>query len=243
MKNDTSMGTGWVYIDVPATSCYVMFHWDSIGQMPGQGEQGYSVSGEAWIKNGIVSFNNKIVTSHIDLKTGKQVSADVTKQYTNVSSNQTYTTSPVTTLNRKYYTPANASGYYEAGVTNVVYLYEDPAQQPTQPPTQPPVPTQPPTPVPGSGKLMGDTDDDNVVSVLDATRIQRVLANLDKKTQYYDIVGDVDQDTNVTIVDATMIQRYMAGIKLPEKYKINVRIQNEQPTTPAPTCPPMCSSP
>lgn len=237
MKNDTSMGAGWVYIDVPATSCYVMFHWDSIGQMPGQGEQGYSVSGEAWIKNGIVSFNNKIVTSHIDLKTGKQVSADVTKQYTNVSSNQTYTTSPVTTLNRKYYTPANASGYYEAGVTNVVYLYEDPAQQPTQPPTQPPVPTQPPTPVPGSGKLMGDTDDDNVVSVLDATRIQRVLANLDKKTQYYDIVGDVDQDTNVTIVDATMIQRYMAGIKLPEKYKINVRIQNEQPTTPAPTTP------
>ena len=40
-----------------------------------------------------------------------------------------------------------------------------------------------------------------------------------------------------------MIQRYMAGIKLPANYKINVRVQNEQPTTPAPTQKPTTPSP
>ena len=240
LKNDTSMGSGWKYIDVPATSCYVMFHYNDM-QVPGQGEQGYTVSGEAWIKGGVVSFNNRIVTSHIDLKTGKQVSADVTKQYTNVSSNATYTTAPVTTLNRKHYTPANASGYYEAGVTNVVYLYDEPdaTEPPTQPVTQPP--TQPVTTGPGAGKLMGDVDDDDEVTVLDANRIQRVLAGLEKKSDLYDIIGDVDQDGEVTILDATVIQRFIAGMKLPDSYKINVRIKGEdptQPTTAPPTVPP-----
>ncbi len=225
MKNDTATGAGWVYIDVPTTSCYVMFHYGDM-QLPGQGEQGYSVSGEAWIKNGVVSFNNKIVTSHIEIKTGKQVSADVTKQYTNVSSNQTYTTSPVTTLNREYYTPANASGYYEAGVTNVVYLYTDEGEKPTEPPTQP-KPTSA-----GTGKLMGDTDEDNTISVLDSTLIQRVLVDLAAKTASYNIVGDVDQDGAVTIIDATTIQRFLAGLKLDDKVKINVRIDGDEPTEP-----------
>ncbi len=240
MKNDTSMGTGWVYIDVPTSSCYVMFHYGS-DQLPDQGEPGYVVSGEAWIKAGVVSFSNRIVTSHIDLKTGKQVSADVSKQSDNVNTTMTYTTSPVTTLNREYIAPANASGFYEAGVTNVVYLYEEAGEKPTDPPTQPP------TPAPGSGKLMGDADDDDKVTVLDATRIQRVLADLNKKSEFYDIVGDVDQDGKVTILDATVIQRYMAGIKVPDTYKINVRVQSDPvnpttgpvtPTTPDPTDPP-----
>ncbi|MBQ7218656.1 MAG: starch-binding protein, partial [Ruminococcus sp.] len=238
LKNDDSMGSGWKYIDVPATSCYVMFHYNDM-QVPGQGEKGYTVSGEAWIKSGIVSFNNKIVTSHIDLKTGKQVSADVSKQYTNVSSNQTYITTPVTTLGKKYYVPANATGFYESGVTNVVYLYEEQQQQPTQPPTQPPTkPVDNPTTPIGSGKLMGDADGDDEVTVLDATRIQRVLASLEQKNADYDIVGDVDQDGEVTILDATAIQRYKAGLSIGEQCKINVRVQGgADPTTSAPTTP------
>ena len=232
LKNDTSMGSGWKYIDVPATSCYVMFHYNDM-QVPGQGEKGYTVSGEAWIKSGIVSFNNKIVTSHINLKTGAQISADVTKQYTNVSSSATYTTSPVTKAGFKSIAPANATGFYEAGVSNVVYLYEEEATPPTQP-TQPTV--QPPTSAPGSGKLMGDADDDDEVTVLDATRIQRVLADLEQKGQYYNIVGDVDQDGDVTILDATAIQRWLADLPTPAGYKINVRVQGPvDPTTTQPT--------
>ena len=206
MKNDDSMGPGWVYIDVPTAACYVMFHTTNpVLQVPGQGEKGYTVSGEAWIKNGIVSFNNKIVTSHIELSTGKQLSADVVKEYTNVSSNQIYTTSPKKDLNRDYVSPANASGFYEAGVTNVVYLYDkekvDPGPGPTEPPT------------PGEGKLMGDVDLDKSVSILDATAIQRGLASLTTLSDEAKEVADVDQDKSVSILDATCIQRYLAGFK------------------------------
>ena len=210
MKKDKEMGTGWYYIDIPATSCYVMFHEASLGQTPGQGEQGYTVSGEAWIKGGAVTFNNKIVTSHIDLKTGQQVSNDVVKQYTSVSSNNTYTTNPVRSLNRQYYVPANATAYYEAGVTNVVYLYTD---EPLPDEPDPSDPSDPSTPQPGSRVLMGDADGDKSVTIVDATRIQRVLAALEESNSYYNVAGDVDGLAGVTIIDATLIQRYLASLK------------------------------
>ena len=202
MKDDTSMGTGWVYVDIPATSCYVMFHYGDM-QVPGQGEKGYTVSGEAWIKDGIVSFNNKIVTSHIELATGKQLSDDVVKQYTNVSSNTIYTTAANSSLGRKYIIPANASGYYEAGVTNVVYLYlakeEDPGPGPEPP-------------VPGDGNIMGDADLDGTVSILDATAIQRHLAEIKTLADSAMALSDVDEDKEVSILDATCIQRYLADL-------------------------------
>ena len=205
LKNDDSMGAGWKYIDIPATSCYVMFHTTNPTlQVPGQGEKGYEVSGEAWIKGGIVSFNNRIVTSHIELSTGKQLAADVVKEYTNVSSNKVYTTSPKKNLNRKYVSPANASGFYKAGVSNVVYLYMEEEQV---------TPTEPgPGPGPGSGKKYGDSDLDGEVSIFDATLIQRALAGITTQSDESKAVSDVDQDKEVTIIDATYIQRYLANI-------------------------------
>ena len=195
MKADSSMGTGWVVIDVPTTACRVMFHY-SDKQVPGQGEQGYAVSGEAWIKDGIVSFNNTIVTSHIELSTGKQLSPDVVKEYTNVSSNQVYTTSPNKRLNREYITPANASGFYTAGVTNVVYLYDKKQDGPV---------------VPGDGTLIGDADTDGEVSILDATTIQRELVNLEVEA-FDEVAANVDGDEEVSILDATEIQRWLVGL-------------------------------
>lgn len=198
MADDTSMGKGWVVCDVPAASCYVMFHCAD-KQVPGQGEKGYTVSGEAWIKDGIVSFNNKIVTSHIDLETGKQLSADVTREYTSVSSNQVYTTSALKSLNRKYVTPANASGFYQAGVTNVVYLYTEKDE---------------PIINPGDGILIGDADLDDEVTIFDATAIQRHLAGMeelsDKQKQ---AAAPCDSDNEITIFDVTYIQRFLADMK------------------------------
>ena len=194
MKPDDSMGDGWVYIDVPTTACRVMFHYDG-KQVPGQGEQGYAVSGEAWIKDGIVSFNNTIVTSHIELSTGKQLASDVTKKYTNVSSNQVYTTSVNRTLKRDYISPANASGFYEAGVTNVVYLYGEKGTTPV---------------IPG-GALIGDADNDGEVTILDATAIQRTLAGLPVDS-YNEDNANCDGDEEVSILDATAIQRWLAGL-------------------------------
>ena len=203
-KADGSTEEGWVYIDVPSTSCYVMFHYGD-KQMPGQGEKGYKVAGEAWIRDGVVSFNNKIVTSHIELSSGKQLAEDVIKEYTSVSSNQIFTTSPKTDLNRKVVAPANASGFFEAGVTNVVYLYQDEEE-----------------PVPGEGTLLGDADKDDRVTIIDVTVIQRVLADYDVES-YDSKAANVDGDRKVTILDANAIQRWVAGLDL-EGSKINTRV-------------------
>lgn len=201
MLADESMGAGWVYKDVPITACRVMFHYDMY-QVPGQGEKGYAVSGEAWIKDGIVSFNNTIVTSHIDLITGEKLADDVTKQYTNVSSNQTYLTKADSTLTKTYNVikPANASGFYEAGVTNVVFLY-----------TKKDDPGPGPDPQPGEGTLIGDSDKDGEITIIDATAIQRQLADLEVEN-FDEIAADCDKDGEVTIVDATLIQRWLAEL-------------------------------
>ena len=201
MEKDDETGPGWYRIEVPATSCYVMFHETSIGQTPGQGEKGYTVSGEAWIKGGAVSFNNRIVTSHIELSTGRQLADDVVKEYTGVSSNQVYTTSVLRSLKqtRDYTTPANASGFYEAGVTNVVYLYGEE--------------TGTPGPQPGEGKLMGDADLSGDISILDATVIQRVLAALETQSEESAKLSDVNNNGETDILDATYIQRYLAAIE------------------------------
>ena len=58
----------------------------------------------------------------------------------------------------------------------------------------------------------GDADGDGRVSILDATRIQRRLANLCTKYEIVATSADVDRDGSVTILDATRIQRYKASI-------------------------------
>lgn len=58
----------------------------------------------------------------------------------------------------------------------------------------------------------GDADGDGLVSILDATRIQRKLAGLCTKFEIVETSADVDRDGSVTILDATRIQRYKASI-------------------------------
>lgn len=63
--------------------------------------------------------------------------------------------------------------------------------------------------------LRGDADGDNLIAVLDATRIQRVLARL--VTEDIDAItmrGDVDGD-GLNILDATAIQRSLASMGNP----------------------------
>ncbi len=83
---------------------------------------------------------------------------------------------------------------------------------PTERPTEPP--TVPPTQAPNEPK-MGDVDGDGTVSVMDATIIQRSVAQLttieDEKTQY----ADTNKDGKVSIMDATIVQRFVAQL-IPE---------------------------
>ena len=196
MKDDPDQSDSkWLVVTVPTNACYVMFHMVS-NQVPDQGEPGYEVSGEAWIKDNVTSFNCTIITSHVDLETGEKLSPDVTKDYTNVRSNQTYTTSPDTTLHRNYVAPALASGFYQPGVLNVVYLYTDEQQH-------------------GDDDLIyGDVDLDKYVTIMDATLLQRALAKSVSLTDDQQTVADVDVNDTVDAVDVTLIRRYLAEMKV-----------------------------
>ena len=58
----------------------------------------------------------------------------------------------------------------------------------------------------------GDADLDGVVTIIDATMIQRFLVDLEKLGDEALKQADADGDGDVTILDATYIQRYLVGI-------------------------------
>lgn len=69
-------------------------------------------------------------------------------------------------------------------------------------------------------KLLGDTDGDDSVTIVDASVIQRHLAEIPTAV-YIEAAVDADQDGQVTIIDATAIQRWLAEqkpMKVSEKY-------------------------
>ena len=59
--------------------------------------------------------------------------------------------------------------------------------------------------------ILGDTDGDGDVTILDATAVQRTLADLPTQS-YNEKAADADEDGEVTILDATSIQRYLADL-------------------------------
>lgn len=64
----------------------------------------------------------------------------------------------------------------------------------------------------GTEKLLGDADSDSLVTVLDATRIQRYKADLVDTGSIDLTAADYDEDGDVTILDATRIQRSLAEL-------------------------------
>ena len=92
------------------------------------------------------------------------------------------------------------------------------APVPTEPATTAPIPTEPVTtaPVPTEPKptepafLLGDVDGDGKVNIVDATEIQRFIAELTDFTDEQKNAADVDGNGVVDISDATLLQRYLA---------------------------------
>jgi len=91
---------------------------------------------------------------------------------------------------------------------------EAPVIQQTEPPTEPP--SEAPTtsfeyaPLPPRDVVMGDVDGDGFVSILDATRIQLIVAELYVPTKYMLIVGDYDGDSIFSVIDATRMRYDLA---------------------------------
>ena len=64
--------------------------------------------------------------------------------------------------------------------------------------------------------ILGDTDGDGVMSILDATKIQRVLVDLDKdENGMLSLRGDTNEN-GLDILDATRLQRFIANYKTDE---------------------------
>ena len=64
--------------------------------------------------------------------------------------------------------------------------------------------------------ILGDADNNGSIDIIDATFIQRKLADLD--TPYTDEFlrqGDADGSGELDVIDVTMIQRYLVGLKIP----------------------------
>ena len=89
----------------------------------------------------------------------------------------------------------------------------DSTEEPTEPepPTEASQPTLPPTEA--AQRLLGDVDGDNVVSIIDATYIQKKLASVAIPFEFNEKAADTDEDSVVTIIDATYIQKWLASIK------------------------------
>ena len=62
-------------------------------------------------------------------------------------------------------------------------------------------------------RLHGDVDNDNEITIIDGTYIQRFLADLTSFSDAQMLVADYDNDGSVTIVDCTRIQRMLAGFE------------------------------
>ncbi|MBR2715201.1 MAG: leucine-rich repeat protein, partial [Ruminococcus sp.] len=69
-------------------------------------------------------------------------------------------------------------------------------------------PTEPPKPE----LIIGDVDGDGKISVMDATEIQRHIAQLTTISEDRLSCADTDRDTRISIMDATQIQRFIAQL-------------------------------
>ncbi len=60
--------------------------------------------------------------------------------------------------------------------------------------------------------LIGDVDGDNAVTIVDATAIQRRLANMSQFNELQEFLGDTDGDDVLSVIDATIVQRRIAEL-------------------------------
>ena len=98
---------------------------------------------------------------------------------------------------------------------------EAPTTAPTDPPTD--APTDPPTDAPTDAPKykIGDVDGDGSVTIVDATRIQRICANYPYSDEVIARAAIIAPESGPSILDATYIQLYKAGYtSVTSKYHI-----------------------
>ena len=78
--------------------------------------------------------------------------------------------------------------------------------------------------------IYGDADGNGTINVLDATKIQLFIADLDKGKDIFKDLADGDLSGGITIIDASIIQRHLAS--LPKTGQVGKIIEYIPPTEP-----------
>ncbi len=86
----------------------------------------------------------------------------------------------------------------------------EPETDPTEPETDPTDPSAPTNPD-AEQYMVGDTDGDGQITIIDATTIQLHLANLQMLEGVGALAADCDEEGQITIMDVTLIQLYLAS--------------------------------
>lgn len=105
-------------------------------------------------------------------------------------------------------------------------------------PTTKPVPSTQPTTAqpatePSGNAVYGDVNGDGDITIVDATLVQKHVAQLETLSADKQILADVNEDNTISVVDATLIQKYIVQLK--DWGRTGDVYQAEQPTTPEPT--------
>lgn len=113
-----------------------------------------------------------------------------------------------------------------------------PATDPTQPDTKPSQPS--------GDAIYGDVNGDGIISVVDATIIQKYIVHTESLTTEQQILADVNGDNIISVLDATAIQKYIVHSdgsgRTGEAYK-PVEPTTAEPTTAKPTAAPTTQKP
>lgn len=106
-----------------------------------------------------------------------------------------------------------------------------------EPTTKPVPPTQPttaqPATEPSGNAVYGEVNGDGDITIVDATLVQKHVAQLETLSADKQILADVNGDNTISVVDATLIQKYIVHLK--DWGRTGDVYQAEQPTTPEPT--------
>ena len=107
-----------------------------------------------------------------------------------------------------------------------------PTEAPTEPPTEPPV---------GRPILRGDADQDTFVSILDATMMQRHIAQITELSEDGVLAADIDGNEELETIDVTLLRRYLVGMGNPYNVEQVFYVGGDAPTpttAPQPTSAP-----
>ncbi len=199
----TDEGDGWfTYPELDSDYAQVIFTDGAGVQVPGAHQSGYEVGGEVWIKDGVTQFNSKVVVSHVD-PYGNKLADDVVIEGKLVTADDSYTTSPLESLDGLRYSVGATTGNWSNNTVNVIYVY-DPIMVPTNP-------TEPPTSVGMMDVLVGDASGDNEISVLDAIKIQKAIVSSDTISEIAFGTIDVDDNKSITVADVLYVMKYIVG--------------------------------